>query len=93
MLEPGVKEIFVIPFHPVDGRIDDLNRHATLLDNARPNAFDGLLPGFRVANNPSLADVVPAGFKLRFDQDDSGSLPAHLGRAERSQNRRDNQRR
>ena len=80
----------MIPFHAVDGRVDDLDLRAALLDDALADALDSLLAGFGIADNPSLAYIVTTGFELRFDQNDSRAFPVLPRCAKRSQHCREN---
>jgi hypothetical protein len=91
--ESSPEEVFVITFHAVYGRIYDLDIRATLIDDALADALDGLLAGFGITHDSSLTYIVATSFELRLDQDDSRSMPVLPRLAERSQHRRDNERR
>ena len=65
----------MVAFHALDGRIDDFDVGAVLVEDAVANALDGGLAGAGVANDASLADVFAASFELRLDEDDGLTAP------------------
>ena len=82
----GMKEIFVVALHALDGGVDDFDGGAVLFEDACGDSPDGLPAGFGIANDASLADVFAAGFELGLDEDDSFAVPFFLRRAERGEN-------
>lgn len=82
-----VEEVLVVSLHAEDGRVDEVDGGAVLLDDAVADAFDGGLTGVGVSDDASFADVGAAGFELRFDEDDGGALPGLVGRAESCEDR------
>ena len=65
----------MVAFHAVDGGVDDFDGGAVLFDDAVADALDGGLAGVGVADDAAFADVLAAGFELRFDEDDGCALP------------------
>lgn len=86
-----MKKIFVVPFHALDGRVDDVKTRATELGNGIGDALDGLTAGLGVADDASFADVVTASFELGLDEDDGGSLPGLVRLTKSAQNRGQNE--
>jgi hypothetical protein len=70
-----VEKVLVVAFHAVDGRVDDFDARAALFGDALADALDGLLAGFWIADDASLADVAATGFELRLDEKDGLALP------------------
>ena len=83
----------MITLHPEDGRVDEVERGAVLLEDALSYALDGGLARVRVAHNASFADVGAASFKLRFNENDGGAMPRVMGRAESCENGGEHKRR
>jgi len=80
--EMCVEEVFVVALHALDGRVDDFDGGALLLEDAVADALDGGLAGVGVADDASFADVFSTGFELGLDEDDGFALPGLLRRAE-----------
>ena len=72
----------MIALHAEDGRVDEVDAGAALLEDAVADALDGGLAGVGVADDAALADVGTTGFELRLDEDDGGALPGLSGSAE-----------
>lgn len=85
--EAGVEEVFVIAFHALDGRVDDFDGGAVLLEDAVADTLDGCLTSVGVADDASLADVFAAGFKLGLDENDGFTVPRLVWRAEGGEDR------
>ena len=66
----GVEKKFTIAFSAGDGRVDDVEVCAADFLDAGADAVDGELMGGGIADDAAFADVLAAGFKLRFDEDD-----------------------
>src|SRR5271155_5586375 len=77
--EVGTEEIFVVALHALDGGVDDFYGGAVLLEDAIAHTLDGILAGFGIADDATLADVFAANLELRFDEDDGGALPGFCG--------------
>jgi hypothetical protein len=85
--EAGVEEVLVVPFHALNGRVDDFDGGAVLLEDAVADALDGGLTSAGVADDASLADVLAACFKLRLDEYDDFTVPGLVWSAEGSEDR------
>jgi len=72
----------VIALHAEDGRVDEVECGAVLLEDTFAYALNGGLASVRIAHDASLADVGAASFELRLDENDGGALPRAIGRAE-----------
>jgi hypothetical protein len=72
----------VIALHAEDGRVDEVEVGAVLLEDAVADALDGGLAGVGVADDATFADVGTTGFELRLDEDDDFALPGLVRPAE-----------
>jgi hypothetical protein len=57
----------VVALHAEDGRVDEVEVGAVLLEDAVADTLDGGLTGVGVADDATFADVGATGFKLWFD--------------------------
>ncbi len=72
----------MVALHAEDGRVDQIQLCAVLLEDTLANAVDGGLTGVGIANDSAFADVGATGFELGFDEDDDGASPWFVGVAE-----------
>ena len=72
----------MVALHAQDGRVDEVDAGAVLLEDAVANALDGGLAGVGIADDTAFAYVGATGFELRLDEDDGGALPGLSGCAE-----------
>src|ERR1700677_3950942 len=73
--EANAEKKLPIPASPApstkDGRIRELAGRGAKIMHRRAHAIDGQLVRGRVVHNAALADVFPARFELRLDENDS----------------------
>src|SRR3954463_8892447 len=67
VLMTGMQQELLVAFGAEDGAVHDLRSESELLDGQPDAVARGLVDG-RVADDPALAHLSPAGFKLRLDQ-------------------------
>ncbi len=72
----------MVALHAEDGRVDEVEVGAVLLEDAVADALDGGLAGVGVADDATFADVGATGFELRLDEDDDFAAPGLVGCAE-----------
>ena len=75
----------MVALHAEDGRVDEVEVGAVLLEDAGADAFDGGLAGVGVADDAAFADVGATGFELGLDEDDGFAVPGLVGCAERAE--------
>jgi len=73
----------VVALHAEDGRVDEVDLCAVLLNDRLAHAFDGGLTSVGVADDAAFADVGATCFELRFDENDGGAAPWLIGTAKR----------
>jgi hypothetical protein len=87
-----VEEVFMVALHAADGRVDDVDGSAALLEDALADTLDGGLTSVWVADDAALADVEAAGFELRLDEENGFALPRLVWYPESEEDGRENQR-
>jgi len=82
----------VVALHAEDGRVDEVEVGAVLLEDAVADALDGGLAGVGVADDATFADVGATGFELWLDENDDFAAPGLVWGAECAEDRGEDER-
>ena len=63
--EEGVKKVFVVALHAMDGGVDHFDVSALLLEDTFADAVDGGLSRVRISDYAALSYIFAASFELR----------------------------
>ncbi len=72
----------MVPFHAVDGGVDDFELGGVEFGGAGADAIDGEGAGGGIADDAAFADVEASGLELGLDEEDGGAVPGRERRAE-----------